>query len=77
VPYGEGSEEIRERLEVIDPDVGVAGRGLDVSVTEEGLDQADIDPGLEEVGREGVPERVEGDLSGDSGPPDGSAEAVL
>jgi hypothetical protein len=48
-------------------EVEVAQRRADVAVTHEPLDRVHVDPGLEQVGGEGVAQRVDAPLLGDAG----------
>jgi hypothetical protein len=58
-------------------DVGVDHRGSDVGVAEEFLDGTDVGTGLEEVGREGMPEGVAAGLLRDAGDEDGLFDRAL
>lgn len=58
-------------------DVGVDHGGSDVGVTEEHLDGSDVGAGLEEVGREGMPEGVAAGLLRDAGGEDGLLDRAL
>ena len=58
-------------------DVGVAFGGAEGRVAEEGLDVTDVGAAFEEVGGEGVPEAVDGNVFGDLGVTDGAVKNAL
>lgn len=58
-------------------DVGVDHRGADVAVAEQLLDRADVVAVFEQVGREGVAQRVAGDALGNAGCRAGAADGAL
>ena len=55
-------------------EVKVPQRGADVAVAHQALDRVDVHPGLQQVGGEGVAQRVDAAVLGDAGARLGAVE---